>query len=183
MNPLQSAEEQMKKVIERFKSELASLRTGRAHISLLEGIKVDYYGSSMTIQQLASCSVVEGRTLEIKPWDKESLKAVEQAILKSDLGMSPMNDGKLLRLNVPTLTTERRKDLIRVVRKQAEDFRVAVRNIRREIVENVKAQEKEKMISQDDVRRLEQEVQKLTDHSIRSLEDILSQKEKEILES
>ncbi len=180
---MQSTESEMIKTLEKFKSELVTYRTGRAHISMLEGVRVDYFGSVLPIPQLATISIVEARTFEIKPWDKESLKAIEQAILKSDLGLTPFNDGKVMRLTLPAPTEERKKDIIRRVRKGAEDFRVNIRNIRREGVEILKAQEKEKKISKDDLRRSEQTVQKLTDHYIKLMDDALLLKEKEILES
>ena len=177
------AEDQMKKAVIRLQSELSALRTGRANVSLLEGIKVDYYGSFMPINQLANVSATDGRTLEVKPWDKEGLTAIEQAILKSELGVTPLNDGKILRLSIPTPTAERRKELVRIIHKHAEDFRVAVRNIRREILEELKKSEKDKHISQDELRRGEQEIQKLTDHYIKTIDTLLAAKEKEILEA
>jgi len=182
MRENEKAEELMKKVIAKLQSEFASLRTGRAHISQLEGIKVEYYGAVVPINQVANVSATDGRTLEIKPWDKEGLQAIEQAILKSDLGITPLNDGKILRLSLPTLTTERRKDLARIVRKQAEDFRIVIRNVRRDSVEELKKQEKEKAISQDDLHRGEQEIQKLTDQYIKNIDAFLATKEKEIME-
>ncbi len=176
------AEEQMKKVITKIQSEFAAMRTGRAHVSLLEGLKVEYYGSPVPISQVANVSATDGRTLEIKPWDKEGLLAVEQAILKSDLGVNPQNDGKMLRIVLPTPTTERRKELARVLHKQAEEFRVAIRNVRRDIIEEMKKSEKDKKISQDDLRRGEQEIQKLTDQYIKTIDSLLATKEKEIME-
>lgn len=178
----QKAEEQMKKVIVRVQSEFSSLRTGRAHVSLLEGIRVDYHGSFLPIQQLSHVVSLDGKTLEIRPWDKESLQMIEQAIIKSDLGITPLNDGKVLRLTLPSLTSERRKELTRVIRKQAEDFRVAIRNIRRDVVEEIKKSEKEKKITKDDLHRSEQNIQKLTDHFVKTIDDLLAQKEKEIME-
>lgn len=183
MSEPQRIEIEMKKTVERLKTDFASLRTGRAHIQMLEGIKVEYFGSFLPVQQVAGISVTDARTLEIKPWDKEALKNIEQAVLKSDLGITPLNDGKCLRLSLPTLTTERRKDLVRVIRKQAEDFRIAIRNLRREGVEEIKKQEKDKKISQDDLKRLEHEIQKLTDQYIKNIEDLILAKEKDILES
>lgn len=183
MSEPQRIEIEMKKTVERLKNDFASLRTGRAHIQMLEGIKVEYFGSFLPVQQVAGISVTDARTLEIKPWDKEALKNIEQAVLKSDLGITPLNDGKCLRLSLPTLTTERRKDLVRVIRKQAEDFRIAIRNLRREGVEEIKKQEKDKKISQDDLKRLEHEIQKLTDQYIKNIEDLILAKEKDILES
>lgn len=179
---LQKAEGEMKKVIARLTSEFAALRTGRAQVSILEGIKVEYYGSMVPLQQVANVAVIDGRSLEIKPWDKEALAAIEQAMLKSDLGIHPQNDGKVIRLNLPALTEERRKDLIRVIRKQAEDFRVSVRNIRRDAVEELKKSEKDKKISKDELFRLEQSIQKMTDQYVKKVDEILAAKEKEILE-
>ena len=173
----------MKKVIVRMRSEYSSIRTGRAHVSLLEGIRVDYYGTPTSIQQMASVSAIDAKTLEIRPWDKEGLQAIEQAILKSDLGITPLNDGKALKISLPTLTTERRTELTRVVRKQSEEFSVAIRNIRRDIVEELKKSEKEKKISQDDLRRSEQSIQKLTDTYVKQADEVLAQKEKDILEA
>lgn len=183
MSPIeQKAEDQMKKVIDRLRSELSSLRTGRAQVSMLEGIKVDYLGAILPIQQLANVSALDGRTLEIKPWDKEGLQAIEQAILKSDLGITPQNDGKVLRIGFPALTMERRKELTRLIKKQAEDFRVAVRNVRRDIVEELKKSEKEKKISKDELFKSEQGIQKLTDRYIKNIDDLLAAKEKEVME-
>lgn len=182
MTETQKAEEQMKKVIARLQSEFASIRTGRAHVSLLEGIKLEYYGSMVPINQLANISAIDGRTLEIKPWDKEGLQIIEKGILKSELGVTPLNDGKTLKISLPSPTAERRNELIRIIKKQAEDFRVTIRNIRRDIVEEVKKSEKEKKISKDDLRRSEQSIQKLTDHYVKTVDDLLSAKEKEILE-
>ena len=177
------AEEQMKKVIARLQSEFSSLRTGRANASLLDGIKVEYYGSVVPLSQVANVSAADGRTLEVKPWDKEGLTAAEQAILKSDLGITPMNDGKILRISIPSPTAERRKELVRVLRKQAEDFRVAVRSVRRETVEELKKAEKDKKISQDELHRSEQDIQKLTDQYVKTIDSLLALKEKEVLES
>ncbi len=172
----------MKKVIEKLHAEFASMRTGRAHISLVEGIKVEMYGSMMPMNQVASLSVSDGRSIEIKPWDKEALKSIETAILKSDLGITPMNDGKIIRLTMPAPTTERKKELIRVLHKQSEGYRVMVRNLRRDAVEALKKEEKDKNISQDDLRRSEQQVQKLTDQYVKSVDDLLAAKEKEVME-
>jgi ribosome recycling factor len=182
MSELQKWEDQMKKVIERIHSEFASIRTGRAHASILDNIRVDYYGTPTAVSQMASVSVADARTLEIKPWDAEGLKGIETAILKSDLGLNPLNDGKVIRLTMPTPTTERRQELVKVIRKQTEEFRVAVRNIRRDGVEELKKAEKDKKISQDDLRRSEQSLQKLTDQYIKNIDGILASKEKDILE-
>lgn len=182
MDEIKQFEDQMKKVIERFQVDLSSMRTGRAHVSLVEGIKVDYYGSLTPLSQVASISITDARTLEIKPWDKEALKPIEQAILKSEIGITPLNDGKLLRLTIPNPTTERKKELIKTIKKQSEDFKVGIRNVRRDGIELLKKSEKDKKITQDDLRRSEQDMQKLTDGYIKKIDDILVIKEKEIME-
>jgi len=175
-------EELMKKSLAKLSQEFSAVRTGRANVALLENLKVDYYGSMVPVTQVGNISASDARTLEIKPWDAEGLKAVEQAVLKSDLGLTPVNDGNILRLSIPTPTMERRKELTRVIHKVAEEFRVQVRNIRRDAVEEQKKLEKDKKISQDDLKRSEQDIQKLTDSYIRSIDSILAAKEKEILE-
>lgn len=180
---MQMAEVEMRKCLDKFKSELQSYRTGRAHVSILEGIKAEYFGSFVPLTQVATISITEARTFELKPWDPEGLKAIEQAILKSDLGLTPMNDGKVIRLNLPAPTEERKKEIIRVVHKLAEDFRVNIRNVRRECVESLKKSEKEKKISKDELHRSEQTVQKTTDHYIKLIDESLLNKEKEILEN
>lgn len=182
MSEIQKVEDLMKKVIEKLHAEFASMRTGRAHISLVEGIKVEMYGSLMPMNQVASLSVSDGRSIEIKPWDKEALKSIETAIMKSDLGITPMNDGKLIRLTMPAPTTERKKEIIRLLHKQSEGYRVMVRNLRRDAVEALKKEEKDKKISQDDLRRSEQQVQKLTDQYVKTVDDLLAAKEKEVME-
>lgn len=176
------AEEQMKKVLEKLSQELSSLRTGRANVAILENLKVEYYGSIVPVNQVGNISATDARTLEIKPWDNEGLKAVELAVLKSDLGLTPVNDGNVLRLNIPAPTMERRKELTRVIHKVAEEFRVQVRNVRRDAVEEQKKLEKDKKISQDDLKRSEQDIQKLTDQYIKSIDSLLAAKEKELLE-
>lgn len=175
------AEEKMKRTVQRLETELGTLRTGRASITLLEGIKVESYGTTLPIQQVGNISVPEGRTIEIKPWDPTVLQAIEKAILKSDLGLTPTNDGKFIRISIPALTEERRKDLIKVVRKLAEEYRVAVRNERREAVEVVKKLAKAKEISEDELKTAEQDIEKLTQAYVRKVDDILAAKEKEIL--
>lgn len=176
------AEEQMKKTLDRMKSELGTLRTGRASTTLLENIRVDYYGSSTPLNQLAAMAAPEPRTLEIRPWDKAAVGDIEKAILKSDLGLTPNNDGSVIRLMIPALTEERRKDLIKVVRKMAEEYRVALRNERREAVEGLKKAEKDKKISEDDRTTGEQEIQKLTDSYTKRVDEMLAGKERDIME-
>lgn len=174
--------DKMKRVSEALRREFAGLRAGRATPALLERIMVDYYGVQTPINQLANISVPEPRLLVIQPWDKTIMPNIEKAILKSDLGITPANDGTVIRLVVPQLTEERRQELVKNVRKSAENGRVAVRNIRREANENIKKLEKKGEISEDESRRTQDEVQKLTDEAIREVDRILAAKEKEILE-
>ncbi len=171
----------MQKSLKAFKEEIARVRTGRASISLLEGIKVDYYGTKMPIPQMATVTVSEGRYLVIQPWDVSTIKAIEKAILESDLGLTPTSDGKIIRIVVPPLTEERRRDLVKMVRKMAEEARVAIRNIRRELMDELKKKKKEGEISEDDFHRFQDQVQKLTDEFIGKIEEVLEEKEKEIL--
>ncbi len=179
---MNKTEEQMKKVIGSLSQEFAAIRTGRANAAILDTLKIEYYGNLVHINQVGNISVPDARTIEIKPWDKEGLTAVEQAIQKSDLGLNPVSDGKILRLSMPSPTMERRKELTKTAHKIAEEFRVQVRNLRRDAVEEQKKFEKEKKISQDDLRRSEQEIQKLTDAFIKNIDSLLATKEKEILE-
>lgn len=178
---IKEAEAKMQGAIEALTREFAGVRTGRASTGLLEGIRVDYYGTPMPINQLASLSVPDPKTLLIQPWEPGMLPAIEKAIMKSDLGLTPMNDGKVIRLAVPPLTEERRKQLAKVVGKLAEDCRVAVRNIRHEANKKVKALEKEKKISEDESRRGQDQVQKITDKFIQRADELLKKKEQEIL--
>ncbi len=179
---LSHCEELMKKSIEKFRNELASIRTGRASTALLDGVKVEAYGSVMPVNQVASVNIPEPRTIEIKPWDVTQIPAIEKAILKSELGLTPQNDGKVVRLILPTLTQERRNDIAKTAHKIAEDFRVSVRNERRDGIEKIKKLEKEKFISEDIRKKCEVDIQKLTDLYIKKIDDILALKEKEIKE-
>ena len=179
---LSDGEVLMKKTIDRVKVEFSSIRTGRANAALLEGIKVENYGTMMPVNQVAGISVPDGRTIEIKPWDASSLASIEKAILKSELGITPVNDGKMIRLSVPSMTEERRRDLIKVVNKQAEDFRISIRNERRQMAENIKKAEKDKKITEDDRKTAEAQLQKLTDTYIQKVDEIVKTKEKEIAE-
>ncbi len=172
----------MHKTLDKMKADFGTLRTGRASSALLENIRVDYYGAMTPIQQLANIAAPEPRTLEIKAWDKGALQAIEKAIQKSDLGLTPSNDGAVVRLQIPKLTEERRKDLIRVVRKMAEEYRVSVRNERRDGVDKLKKSEKAKEISEDDLKTAEHEVQKMTDSVVKKVDDMLAAKEREIME-
>jgi len=179
---LKDAEERMKKVLTSLKSEFATIRTGRASTALLDKIYVDYYGTPTPINQVASLSVPEPKMIVIQPWDMKVLGAIEKAILKSDLGLTPNNDGKVIRLILPDLTAERRKELVKLSSKKAEEARVAVRNIRREFNDRLKKQEKNHEISEDDMKRAQEEIQKLTDKYIEEIDKALEQKEKDIME-
>jgi ribosome recycling factor len=176
------AENRMKKTIDAFKRELVGIRTGRASPALVEPLKVDYYGAPTPLQQIAAVSAPEARLLVIKPFDQSSLSAIEKAILKSDLGLTPMNDGKLIRLPIPQLTEERRRDLTKVVHKHAEEAHVAVRNVRRDAVNDLEEMEKEKMISEDQEFKGKEMLQELTDKFIAQVDQIAKTKEAEIME-
>ena len=162
--------------------EFSRLRTGRASVSLIEPIIADYYGTPTPISQIASLSVPDARTITIQPWDKQAFGAVEKAILKSDLGLNPVNDGKMIRISMPPLTEDRRQDLVKVAKKVTEEAKVAVRNVRRDLNELLKKLHKDKDINEDEQHRLTDEVQKLTDETIKRCDEIFTGKEKEILE-
>ncbi|MGC8736080.1 MAG: ribosome recycling factor [Dissulfurimicrobium sp.] len=179
---IKDTKSRMDKAIESFQKELARIRTGRAAPALLEGIKVDYYGTLMPINQLATIAAPESRLLTIQPWDNAILGLIEKAILKSDLGLTPNSDGKMIRINIPPLNEQRRKDLVKMVKKMAEECKVAIRNIRRDMIERLKAQKKDKGLSEDDFFKLQDEIQKITDGHVKKVEDILALKEKEVLE-
>ncbi|MCL4516015.1 MAG: ribosome recycling factor [Firmicutes bacterium] len=179
---LKETENRMKAVIEATKKDLAAVRTGRANTALLDRVTVDYYGTPTPINQLANISAPEARLLVIQPWDKGVLKDVEKAILKSDLGLVPTNDGAVIRIAIPQLTEERRRELVKLVKKEAEEKRVAVRNIRRDTNEHIKAREKKGQVSEDDSRRGQEDIQKLTDKYIAEIDRLVEHKEKEILE-
>ncbi len=172
----------MKKSVEAFKAELSKIRTGRASLALLEDITVDAYGSTMPLNQVGTLTIPESRMIAIQPWDPQMLSAIEKALLKSDTGLTPVSDGKIIRLNIPQLTEERRKELVKQVKKVAEEFRVAVRNSRREAIDTLKQQKKDKEISEDDMFRLQDEAQSETDKYIGQIDDITEAKEKEVME-
>ena len=176
------AEGRMKKAIDVFRKDLVSVRAGRATPGLLDKIAVDYYGVPTPINQMANVSVPEPRLLVIQPWDKNVIGDIEKAILKSDLGLTPNNDGSVIRLAIPQLTQERRNELVKVVKKKAEDTRVAIRNIRRDANDNMKSFEKEGDISEDDSKRGLDEIQNLTDKCIKEVDQVLANKEEEIME-
>ncbi|MEG9296685.1 ribosome recycling factor [Mangrovibacillus sp. Mu-81] len=177
-----NANERMTKAIQTFSRELASIRAGRANASLLDKINVDYYGAPTPVNQLAGISIPEARMLVIQPYDKSALGDIEKAILKSDLGITPSSDGNILRIVIPALTEERRKDLVKLVKKEAEDAKVAIRNIRRDANDDLKKKEKNGDITEDDLRGFSDDVQKATDESIAKIDSIMKDKEKEILE-
>ena len=172
----------MGKSIDTLKNELKRIRTGRASSSILDGIQVDYYGTMTPINQMASLSVSESRLITIQPWDATVIKAIETAILKSDLGLTPSSDGKLIRISIPPLTEERRKNLVKIVNKMCEDHKVAVRNIRRDSNELLKAFKKDGDISEDDAFKARDQIQKITDEHIKIIDEAYKEKEKEILE-
>ena len=176
------ARERMTKCVANFQADLKKLRTGRAHPSLIEHLKVDYYGSEVPLQQVASIAVEEGRTLVISPWEKTVVQAIEKAIFKSDLGLTPMTAGTVIRIPMPPLTEERRREITKVLRHDAENARVAVRNVRRDVMNDIKDRLKKKEVSQDDERRAEAEVQKLTDKHIADIDALLAAKEKEVMQ-
>lgn len=180
-NVLSDAEKNMMKTVEVLNKDFATMRAGRATPSLLEKIMVQYYGTPTPINQLANISAPEARLLVVQPWDKTVLPDLEKAILKSDLGITPNSDGNVIRLAIPQLTQERRTELVKVIKKKAEEGRVAVRNIRRDANDTLKSQQKSGEISEDDQRRLQEEVQKLTDKYIKEIDGLLALKEKEIM--
>ena len=176
------AVERMQKCVAALRNELKKLRTGRAHTSLLEHIKVEYYGSEVPLQQVANLAVEDARTLTVTPWEKGMVQPIEKAIMKSDLGLMPATAGTVIRVPMPALTEERRRDLTKVVRHEAENARVAVRNVRRDVMNELKEMLKEKLVSQDDDRRAHDEVQKLTDKHVAEIDQILAEKEKELMQ-
>lgn len=179
---IKDSEDRMKKAIDFLTKDLASMRAGRANPGMLDRIMVDYYGEPTPLNQLANITVPEARLLVIQPWDKNSIADIEKAILKSDLGINPSNDGNVIRLAVPQLTEERRKDLVKVVKKRAEEAKVAIRNIRRDANELIKQAEKDKLVSEDEAKKGTEEIQKITDKGVKDIEAILQAKEKDLME-
>jgi ribosome recycling factor len=176
------AVERMQKCVLALRNELKRLRTGRAHPSLLEHIRVDYYGNEVPLNQVANIALEDARTITVTPWEKTMVAAVEKAIMKSDLGLMPNSAGTVIRVPMPALTEERRRDLTKVVRHEAENARVAVRNVRRDVMSELKDMVKEKLLSQDDDRRAQDEVQKLTDKHVAEIDQVLAEKEKEVMQ-
>lgn len=176
------AEANMKKTVDVVKKEFASLRAGRATPALLDKINVNYYGTPTPVSQMANITAPEARLLVVQPWDKTALPEIEKAILKSDLGINPASDGTVIRLAIPQLTQERRQDLVKTIRKKAEEGRVAIRNVRRDANDALKAKEKKGEISEDELRRTQDEVQKLTDKYIKEIDQITGNKEQEVMQ-
>lgn len=179
---LAGAEGKMRKAVEVLERELAGIRTGRANPGLVEHLRVEYYGVPTPLNQIAGISTPEPRLLLIQPWDRQALSMIEKAILKSDLGLHPANDGHVLRLAIPLLTEERRRDLVKLVRRRAEEGRVALRNIRRDALEELRSQEKNKAISQDDLKRGQEQLQKLIDSFTLQVDKVTQAKEAEVME-
>ena len=179
---LKDASSRMTKAVDALQRDLASLRTGRATPALLENVSVDYYGVPTPLGQLATISVPEARLITIQPWDRQSLREIEKSLLKSDLGFNPSNDGIIIRVPVPPLSQERRRDLVRVLKKKVEDGKVAVRNVRRDAMERQRSMERNKVISQDETRRAQDQLQKATDAHVRQMDRVLETKEAEIME-
>ncbi len=178
---LEQVELDMMEKADKFKKELTSLRTGRANPQLLDNVHVEYYGARTPLKQLAAVSIPEGRTLEIRPWDKSSIDAIEAELRKMDLGASPIRNGDVIRINLPAMTEDQRKKMVKVVHSMGEDARVSVRNVRREAIEKVKKAEKIKEITEDDAERHEAAIQKLTDACVKSIDDTAAAKEKDLL--
>lgn len=183
MNPIiKDAKLRMDKSLEALRNDLAKVRTGKATTQLLDGIRVDYYGTMTPINQVGNLSVLDVHTLSITPWDKSIVPIIEKAILEANIGFNPVSDGTNLKIPVPPLTEERRKDFVKLTKKFGEETKIAIRNIRRDANDHLKREEKDKKISEDELKQLENEVQKLTDEHIKSIEEILKHKEKEIME-
>ncbi len=178
----QETRDNMGKSIDALKNEFNKVRTGRASLTILDGIRVDYYGTLTPLNQMATLAVPESRLITIQPWDVSVIKEIEKAILKSDLGLTPSNDGKIIRISIPPLTEERRKELVKVINKMSEDHKIAVRNIRRDSNELLKGLKKDGDISEDDAFKAQDQVQKITDENINLIDDVNKEKEKEILE-
>jgi len=174
--------ERMGKSVAALQSEFKKVRTGRASLALLDGIRVDYYGTQTPLNQMASLAVAESRLITIQPWDVSVAKEIEKAILKSDLGLTPSSDGKIIRIGIPPLTEERRKELVKIANKMGEEYKVAVRNIRRDANELIKGLKKDGDISEDEAFKAQEQVQKITDEHIKRIDDVYQEKEREILE-
>lgn len=179
---IKPSEERMQKSLASLKKDMSSVRAGRATPALLDKVQVEYYGSTVPLPQMASVTAPEPRLLIIQPWDKGSLHDIERALLKSDLGLTPSNDGVVIRLSVPQLTEQRRLDLTKIIRKMAEECRIAVRNVRRDVNEDIKKAEKQAILSEDESHRLQESIQDVTDKTVAEIDRVLAQKERELLE-
>jgi ribosome recycling factor len=174
--------QRMSKCVVAFRNDLKKIRTGRAHTSLVDHLRVDYYGNEVPLQQVANVAVEDSRTLTVTPWERNMVQVIEKAIMKSDLGLMPATAGTVIRIPMPALTEERRRDMVKVVRAEAENGRVAVRNVRRDVMNELREMLKEKLVSQDDDRRAQEEVQKLTDKHVAEIDQVLAEKEKELMQ-
>lgn len=179
---LNKSKDKMEKCLASLRGELAKVRTGRASVSMLDDIRIDYYGTATPLNQVATLSVPEPRQITVSPWDASVIPLIEKAIIKSDLGLTPANDGKLIRIPIPALNEERRKEMVKLTRKYGEEAKVAIRHVRRESLDELKALEKDKKISEDDNKHLGTEVQKLTDGYVKKVDESLEHKEKEVME-
>jgi ribosome recycling factor len=178
---VKEAKEKMQKSIDTFASEIAKVRTGKATTALLDGVKVEYYGNLTPLSKMANVSVLDAHTLSVTPWDKGVTSAIEKAILAADLGLNPRSDGTNIKVPIPPLTEERRKEMVKLVKKFSEDCKIAIRNVRRDANEHIKKKEKEKKITEDERKKLEDEVQKITNDFIKKVDDMVANKEKEIM--
>lgn len=179
---LHNADGRMKKAVEVVREELVKIRTGKATTALLDGVKVDYYGTMTPLKQVANVSTPDAHTISVQPWEKSMIQPIEKAILNANLGLNPATDGTIVRVPIPPLNEERRRELVKLVKKFAEDGKIAVRNVRRDAIEHLKKTEKQEHISEDDRKRGEQEVQKMTDKNIKDIDTLIAMKEKEIME-
>jgi ribosome recycling factor len=179
---IKDAKQRMDKTIEAFRGEISKIRTGKATTALLDGVKVDYYGTMNPLNQVGNVSVLDVHTISITPWDKTMVPIIEKAILASDLGLNPISDGTNLKIPIPMLTEERRKELVKLVKKFGEDAKVALRNVRRDANDHLKKLEKEKKLTEDELKEAEKETQKLTDEHIQKIDEMIKHKEKEIME-
>ena len=179
---IKDARHRMDKSVEAFRAEISKIRTGKATTALLDGIKVDYYGTMSPLNQVGNVSILDAHTISITPWDKSMVQAIDKAILASDLGLNPISDGTNLKIPIPLLTEDRRKELVKLVKKFGEETKVALRNVRRDANDHLKKIEKEKKMTEDELKEAEKETQKLTDEHITMVDDIIKHKEKEIME-
>ena len=179
---ISSMRDKMDKRIEAYRRDLSKIRTGRASLSLLDGIKVESYGSMMPLNQVATLTIPENRLIAIQPWDTQLISVIEKSILNANIGLNPVNDGKIIRISIPQLTEERRKELVKQVKKISEEFKVAIRNNRREAIDLLKKQKKDKEISEDDLFSLQDKAQKETDICVKQIDEIMADKEKEMME-